>query len=135
MLPYHAGHGAPIGWARVLSTLLQEEGEVYYWGQTILVELYHDLHMCAYWTQCTIGLGLTLLMVWSWEHIRVTRPITRRETRYLGEPYACRYWPPIQYTSIESVGFWSRCLDEIIMFDWTPYDGVEHWGRVQAAGG
>ena len=32
-------------------------------------------------------------------------------------------------------GVLAQCLDEIIMFDWTPYDGVEHWGRVQAAGG
>ena len=72
MLPDHAGHGWPIGWVRVLSTLLQEEGEVYYWGQTILAELYHDLHMCAYHTQRMMVPRLTLLMVWSWEHIGVT---------------------------------------------------------------
>ena len=48
MVPDHAGHAWPIGWAWVLSTLLHEEGEVYYWGLTILAELYHDLHMCAY---------------------------------------------------------------------------------------
>ena len=107
---------------------------VYCWGQTILAELYHDLHMCAYRKQRTMGLGLTLLMVWSWEHIGVTWPITRQEARNPGEPFACRYWPPIQYTSIESVGFWQHFLDEIIMFDWTPYDGVEWWGKVLAAG-
>ena len=80
MLPDHAGHGWPIGWVWVLSTLLQEEGEVYYWGQTILAKLYHNLHMCTYWIQHTVGPGLTLLMVWSWEHIGVTHPITRQET-------------------------------------------------------
>ena len=82
-----------------------------------------------------MGPGLTLLMVWSWEHIGVTRPITRRETRHPGEPFACRYRPSIQYTSTESVGFWQRCLDEIIMFKWTPYDEVERCGRVLAEGG
>lgn len=108
---------------------------MYYWGQTILAELYRDLHMSAYQTQRTMAPGLTLLMVWSWEHIGVTRPITRAETRRPSEPFACRYRPPIQYTSTESVGFWRRCLDEIIMFDWTPYDGVEQWGTALAAGG
>ena len=135
MVPDHAGHGFPIGWSRVLSTLLQEEGAVYCWGQTILAELYQDLHMCAYRTQRTMAPGLTLLMVWSWEHIGVTRPITRAETRRPSEPFVCRYQPSIQYTSTESVGFWRRCIDEIIMFDWTPYDGVERWGTALAAGG
>ena len=63
MLPDHVGHGWPIDWVWVLRTLLQEEGEVYCWRQMILAKLYHNFHMCAYWTQYNVGLGLTLLMV------------------------------------------------------------------------
>ena len=67
----HVGHGFPIRWTYVLSTLLQDDGIVYCWALTILAELYDDIHMFMYRTQQTMGLGLTLLMVWSWEHIGV----------------------------------------------------------------
>ena len=33
------------------------------------------------------------------------------------------------------MGFWWKFLDEIIMFDWTPYDRVEWWGIALATGG
>ena len=47
----------------------------------------------------------------------------------------CKYQMAILYTSTKSVGFWLHYINKIIMFKWTPYDGVEWWGRVLALGG
>lgn len=39
----------------------------------MLAQLYHEMHTMAYLHDKALSAGVTLLHVWTWEHITITR--------------------------------------------------------------
>ena len=63
----------PFGWGQTLHSML-EDGTCYAWGVCLLAHLYHDLHDVAYQEGASLLATVTLLHVWTWEHIAITHP-------------------------------------------------------------
>lgn len=68
---YPRGHGFPIGWSRCIYYMVQNCAE-YAWRATMLAQLYHDIHIVVDKEYASLFEGVTLLHIWSWEHILVT---------------------------------------------------------------
>lgn len=45
----------------------------------MLASLYHDMHDFVYYDSRAIGIGVTLLHIWAWDHIIVLRPIIQMD--------------------------------------------------------
>lgn len=53
----------------------------------MLSHLYREIHQVVYLGYNSLFAGVTLLQVWAWEHIPVSRPIVDRD-RLVGQAYA-----------------------------------------------
>ncbi|XP_057820172.2 protein MAIN-LIKE 1-like [Cryptomeria japonica] len=74
ILPNLGGHGFPIGWIRCMYFMIHD-GVQYAWGSVMLSQLYHNMHLVTYREYVGLSVGVTLLHIWAWEHIAVTRPL------------------------------------------------------------
>lgn len=66
--------GLVVEWGRTLETLVTEHTR-FAWGQCLLAHLYYELHQFVYHGSIGLGCRVTLLRVWAYEHLSVTRPI------------------------------------------------------------
>lgn len=66
------------------------EGTQFAWGPCVLSHLYQDLHEVAYRGVGSLGVGITLLHIWAWEHLPVTRPVSLR-FQAVDQPYVYMY--------------------------------------------
>lgn len=72
VLPNLGGHGFPIGWSRCVYYMVHDCMD-YAWGAAMLGQLYHDMHLVLYREYQSLSLRVTLLHIWAWEHIAITR--------------------------------------------------------------
>lgn len=56
----------------------------------MLAHLYHDLYQMVDWGASSLSCGMTLLQVWAWEHIAMTRLAFPR-VRPPSRPYVYAY--------------------------------------------
>lgn len=110
-IPDLGGHGFPLGWSRCLYFMLHD-GQQYAWGLAMLAQLYHDMHLVVYRDYASLSTGVTLLHIWVWEHIAVTRPLGFRivghdSHLWIGTGDCCT-------TQTTFVWFWRRILDELV---------------------
>ena len=70
VIPARRGHGFPVGWGRVLEQMVMD-GVMFAWGPCMLGMLYYYLHQVAYRGGLSISVGVTLLLIWAYEHISV----------------------------------------------------------------
>lgn len=66
-----------VGWGRILLSMMQHQTR-FAWGVCILAHLYHDLHQVVYDGAASLSSGVTLLQVWCWDHIAISRPVHDR---------------------------------------------------------
>ena len=64
------GHGFLIGWWRVQEQMVMDRF-MFAWGPCMLGILYYYLHQVAYRGGLSINVGVTLLQIWTFEHIAV----------------------------------------------------------------
>ncbi|XP_059066342.1 protein MAINTENANCE OF MERISTEMS-like [Cryptomeria japonica] len=66
--------GISVGWGCILLRMMQHRTR-YAWGVCMLAHSYHDLYQGVYDGAASLASSVTLLQIWCWEHIDVTRPI------------------------------------------------------------
>ncbi|XP_059070759.1 protein MAIN-LIKE 2-like [Cryptomeria japonica] len=96
IIPDLKGHGFPVGWRKCLYFMVHD-GVQYAWGAAMLAQLYHDMHLVVYREYASLSVGVTLLHIWAWEHIAVTRPLGVHD-RQGRRPYIDRYRDLLHYT-------------------------------------
>ncbi|XP_059071254.1 serine/threonine-protein phosphatase 7 long form homolog [Cryptomeria japonica] len=84
------------------------------WGQVI----YDDVASLAF--------GCTLLQIWAWEHIAVTRLIGEI-FRLAGAPYVMMYIKVTSHPMLEKLEYWRRALDDMDTVVWRLYRLCEPW--------
>lgn len=81
----------------------------------MLSEFYHDMHLVVYRDYANLSAGVTLLHIWAWEHIAVTRPLSVQDRR-ARRPYIDRYMSLLHYTWIGTIWFWYRIFYKLMEF-------------------
>ncbi|GLJ23507.1 hypothetical protein SUGI_0445390 [Cryptomeria japonica] len=74
LCPDKGTRGLFMGWGGKLEMLVMQHTR-YAWGPCVLAHLYYELHQFVYHGSVGLGYRVTLLQVWAYEHILVTRPI------------------------------------------------------------
>lgn len=82
---YWRSHVLAVGWGQVIERMASE-GTRHVWGSCVLDHLYRDLHEVVYHEITSLGEGITLLHIWAWEHLPITRPMYMR-FRAIDQPY------------------------------------------------
>lgn len=103
-----------------------EHGTRYAWGPCLLAHLYIDMHEVSYWGGSSIFAGVTLLHVWSWEHIPVTRPngVLDWDPEDL---YSYRYGDFLHCTWPSQLSYWCHVIDHMSSFIWRPWLDCDAW--------
>lgn len=78
LCPYHRLKRLAVRWGLVLEYLVMK-GRRFSWGSYMLAHLYKELHQVVYLECMSLLVGVTLIQVWAWEHIVVTRPLVDRD--------------------------------------------------------
>lgn len=91
------------------------------WGTCMLAQLYRDMHVICYRRQLSVT-NITLLQVWAWEHICVTRPIIARVGEHDDRDPIAWWWGVeagaiLRYREMHEVVMWMRQFDEVRAVD------------------
>lgn len=66
------------------------QGHGFAWGSCMLAHLYRELHQVVYLGYTSLSTRVTLLQVWAWDYIPVSRPLADKD-RPVGQAYAYGY--------------------------------------------
>lgn len=92
----------------------------------MLAHLYHDLHQVVYRGSSSLSCGVTVLQIWAWEHLAVTRPACPR-VRPPGMPYIYMYAMFLTQPKLGKVDYWRRLLDDMDIVVWRLYLDCKPW--------
>lgn len=92
----------------------------------MLVHLYRDLHDVVYHEISSLGVGITLLHIWAWEHLLISRPMCLR-FRAIDQLYVYMYGGMMTQPRLGKLEYWRRALDELDIVIWHPYRGCKQW--------
>lgn len=92
----------------------------------MLAHLYYELHQFVYHGSVGLGCGVTLLQVWAYEHLPVTRLIHFRGRGH-GHSFVHLYDMITSQPWIGRLEHWWCVIDDIDMVIWRPYLGCEQW--------
>ncbi|XP_059070641.1 protein MAINTENANCE OF MERISTEMS-like [Cryptomeria japonica] len=125
LCPNRPTRGLAVGWGGALETLVTEHTR-YAWGPCVLAHLYYELHQFVYHGSVGLGCRVTLLQVWAYEHLPITRPIHFRG-RGQGRSFVHLYDMITSQPRIGRLEHWRRVIDDIDIVIWRLYLGCEEW--------
>lgn len=83
----------------------------------MLVHLYQELHEVVYRGRGSLAVGVTLLHIWAWEHLPVTRPLSLR-FRVVDQLYMFMYSGMMSQPHLGKLEWWRRALDDLDAVIW-----------------
>lgn len=92
----------------------------------MLTHLYYELHQFVYHGSVGLGCRVTLLQVWAYEHLPVTRPIHFRGWGH-GCSFVHLYDMITSQPRIDRLEHWRRVINEIDTVIWRSYRECEQW--------
>lgn len=122
LCPNRRSKGLSVGWGVVLEMMITK-GTWYAWGSCMLAHLYRELHQVVYQRATSLSVGITLLQVWAWEHIAVTRPLEDKERPVFG------YADIVVQGKLGKLEYWCRVLDDLDSLIWRSYLDCEPWPK------
>lgn len=103
--------GLAVGWGGALETLVTQHTR-YAWGPCVLSHLYYELHQFFYHGSVGLGCGVTLLQVWAYEYLLVTRSI-----HFRGKGHGCSFVHLYDMITLQPwigrLEYWRRVIDDI----------------------
>lgn len=78
LCPNHRSKGLLVERDHILESIITH-GTRYAWGLCMLSHLHHDFHQVLYLRGASLSLGVTLIQVWTWEHIVVIHLVANRQ--------------------------------------------------------
>lgn len=101
-----------------------EKGDLLCMGAMCVCALPQDLHEAVYRESRLLGVGITLLHIWAWEHFLVTRLVCMM-FREIDQPYVFMYGGLMTQPHLGKLEFWQRALDDLDRVIWRPYTDCE----------
>lgn len=120
--PNRQRRGFSPGWGLAWHRMLYKR-TLFAWGSVMLASLYHYMHDFIYCDNRTIGIGVTLVHIWAWEHIAMLQSIMQMVYVELDDLVVWRYRGNItlQHAGQLRLPYWHRVLDNMIVFIWRPW--------------
>lgn len=97
----------------------------WFW-MTIFRVLHYQIYSVVYLRYRSISCGVTLLQVWDWVHISISKLVIHVDL-YPEEPYTYRYTPDIGHRGLGNTLYWRYQIDILQHFIWRPYLDFPGW--------